>query len=61
MALDKVSLAIEMDGQAYFVVLPQESLKLLVKMAEGLSDNGALPVKKCPDGFAFTDYSGLTK
>jgi len=49
----KVSLAVEIEGQAYFVALSQESLKLLVKMAEGLADNGKLPVVKCPAGYTF--------
>lgn len=56
--VSKVSLAIEIEGQAYFVALPQERLVLLVKMAEGLADNGKLPVQKCPAGFAFQNFDG---
>jgi hypothetical protein len=53
--IEKVSLAVQINGQAYFVALPQESLLILVKMAQGLSDDGslALPVKKAPPGYVF--------
>lgn len=59
--VSRVSLAIEIDGQAYFVVLPHDRLQLLVKMAEGLSDTGTLPVAKCPAGFAFSTMKELSQ
>jgi hypothetical protein len=37
--IEKVSLTVQIDGKLYLVVLPQESLVLLVKMAERLSDD----------------------
>lgn len=57
--IEKVSLAVQIEGKMYFVALPQERLQLLIKMAEGLSDTGRLPVIKAPDGFSFTNFAGL--
>lgn len=51
----KVCMAVEFDGQAYFVALSQDRLRLLLKMAEGLSDSGRLPVKKAPAGFVLQE------
>lgn len=53
MNIEKVSLQVQIDGRAYYVALPQERLVLLVKMAEGLSDNGKLPVTEAPPGHEF--------
>lgn len=52
--IDKIALFIETGGQAYAVTLPHEQLMILVQMASGLSDTGALPVQKLPEGFQFT-------
>ncbi|MET3998876.1 hypothetical protein [Marinobacterium sp. MBR-109] len=52
--IDKIALFIETAGQAYAVTLPHDRLMILVQMASGLSDSGALPVQKLPEGFEFT-------
>lgn len=61
MEIEKVSLAVQIDGKPYFVALPQERLKLVVSMAQGLADNGKLNVAKAPDGFKFTELDSLKK
>ena len=54
MKIDKVSLAVEIEGKPYFVILGQEKLKLLVDIASGLADNEKLNVIKAPDDFKFS-------
>jgi len=54
MNIDKVSIAIEIEGKTYFVALDQDRMKLLMKMASGLSENGNLNVVKAPQDFKFT-------
>ena len=44
--IQKVAVLVEMDGQAYYVNLPQDRLQLVVKLAQSLSDSGNLPVVK---------------
>lgn len=51
--ITKVSVAIEIDGKPYFVALSQDRLKMLMSLAQGLSDGGKLPVKPLPDGCYF--------
>lgn len=53
-SIDKISLAVEVGGKPYFVALSHDKLLLLVKLAESLSENGQLPVKKAPPDFKFT-------
>lgn len=48
-----VSLAVEYEGKPYFVALPQDRLKILVKMAASLSDSGSLPLSAAPENFKF--------
>lgn len=55
MSVGRVSIAAEIDGKVYFVVLPQERMKILLKLAEGLCDGGKLPVKKAPDDYKFQE------
>jgi hypothetical protein len=45
-SIQKVALLVEIDGQAYYVNLPQDRLKMVVQLAQSLSDNGSLPVHK---------------
>ena len=54
MDIEKVSLAIQVDGVVCFVALDQDKLKLLVQMAAGLSDNGKVNAVKAPEDFRFT-------
>lgn len=54
MNIDKVCIAVEIEGKPYFVALNQDRMKLLMKMACGLADNGNLNVVKAPQDFKFT-------
>jgi len=49
-AIEKVALAVQIDGKGYYVALPQDRLQMLVKLAQGLSDNGKLNVQAMPPG-----------
>lgn len=51
--ITKVVIAVEIEGATYFVDLPLNRMMILIKMASGLSDSGALPVVKAPDGYKF--------
>lgn len=53
-SIEKVSLAVQIGGKPYFVLLDQDRLQVLVKMAQGLSDNGQLNVARAPEHFTFT-------
>jgi hypothetical protein len=54
--IEAVCLTIKIDGQLYNVKLPQDRLKLLVKMAEGLSDGGKLPVRALSPEYKLVEY-----
>jgi hypothetical protein len=54
MNIDKVCIAVEIDGESYFVALEQSRMKILMQMASGLSENGKLNVVKAPRDFKFT-------
>ena len=49
----KLSLAVEHNGKAYFVVIPQEHWEILLHMVAGISDNGTLRLVSAPEGFKF--------
>jgi hypothetical protein len=53
--IEKVAMAVQIDGKGYYVALPQDRLRILVKLAEGLSDNGKLSVQAMPPGHDFID------
>jgi hypothetical protein len=57
--IDKVCIAVEIEGKPYFVALEQDRMLLLMKMACGLSDNGQLNVVKAPQDFKFTAIGDL--
>jgi len=48
--LEKVSLAVQIDGVGYYVALPQDRLVILVKLAEGLTDDGQITLQLMPAG-----------
>jgi hypothetical protein len=54
MNIDKACIAVEINGDSYFVVLEQDKMQILMKMASGLSENGKLNVVKAPRDFKFT-------
>ncbi len=53
MEIGRVSMMVEIDGQACAVVLPQERMRMLVDLAGSLSDSGKLPVKKLGSEYSF--------
>ena len=57
--IEAVSLAVQIDGKAYFVMMPQENLKLVANMAASLTDSGTLQVVPAPEGFKFTTIGEL--
>jgi hypothetical protein len=52
-----VSIAVQIDGKAYFVNLPHERMLILMQMASALFDGGRLGVVPAPPGFEFTALS----
>ena len=51
--IGRISLAIEVNGEPYFVVLPHDKLRLLLNLAKSLSESGTLHVTKAPEGYRF--------
>ena len=51
----RASLAAEIDGQIYFVALPQDRLVMLMQLAQGLFDGGELVVVPAPSDYKFTE------
>jgi hypothetical protein len=54
--IDKAALLVELNGQTYYVALPIDRLRMLVQLAESLSDNGRLQVVKAPDSVKLTEW-----
>lgn len=52
--IGRVVIYAEIDGEVKQVVLPPERMQILIKMAEGLSDDGRLRVIPAP-GMAFVE------
>ena len=59
--IGKVALIVELKGEPYYVALPIDRLRMLVQLAESLSDNGRLPVVKAPPGTSFTSGAALSQ
>ena len=59
MKIGRISIVVEIDGSPCAVVLPYESLEILVSMAASLSDSGKLPVKKLGDDYKFHEIKNL--
>lgn len=58
--VSKVCMAVEINGKAYFVNLPQDRmLSLLIPMTAALADNGQLNVYPAPDGFEFKSMAEI--
>jgi len=51
MKIEKVSLAVQIDGDVCFVSLSQANLKLLVQMSASFSKNGKINVVKASSDF----------
>jgi hypothetical protein len=54
MNIDKLSVAVEIKGKPYFVIIPKGSKELCLRMIAGLSDDSQLNVVSAPEGFSFT-------
>ena len=59
MNISNISIAVEIEGKAYFVRLPEGTRELVLKMIAGLSDNSTLNVVGAPEGFEFTPINKL--
>lgn len=57
--IEMVSLAVQIEGIAYFVNLGQEELKVLVRLAAGMRVPPELKVVKAPEGFALMDIKDM--
>lgn len=57
--IESVSITVKIGGKPYFVVMPQEDLKLVAQMAVGLADDGKLKVVPAPEGFKFVTIGEL--
>lgn len=51
----RIALVVELDGVPHYIALPQDRLKILLQLAQGLCDSGKLPVKKAPEGTEFME------
>ena len=61
MNISNISIAVEIEGKAHFVLLPDGTKELVLKMIAGLSDNSTLNVVGAPEGFKFTPINKLDK
>jgi len=59
MKIEVISIAVQIDGKPYFVVLDEDKKQILMKMAAGLSDDGKLKVVKAPAEFSFETIGDL--
>jgi hypothetical protein len=57
--IEFVSLAVQIDGQAYFVNATQAELKLLVQISAGFNNPTQLKVVKAPDSFKLMTISDM--
>jgi len=58
MNIDKLSVAVEIEGKPYFVLIPKGSKELCLRMIAGLSDDSQLNVVSAPEGYNFTSLEG---
>jgi hypothetical protein len=54
--IELVTLAVRVDGKPYLVAMPQDKLRIVVSIATGLCENGALPLLPAP-GVKFLVWS----
>ncbi|WP_270827891.1 hypothetical protein [Aeromonas sp. Y318-1] len=54
MNITKLSLAIEIDGEAFFVKTEKDHYQLILTMVQGLSPTGKLEVVRATADFKFT-------
>ena len=58
--ITKVAMFVETEGKLYTVSLPHEQMIILCNLAASLSESGALPLVKLPEGFEFTTIGDLS-
>jgi hypothetical protein len=49
----KMSLAVEYEGQLYFVALPKDRESMALQMIAACCDGGKLPLRKAPADYKF--------
>lgn len=54
MNITKLSLAIEIDGETFFVKTEEDHYQLILNMVQGLSPTGKLEIVRSPADFKFT-------
>ena len=59
--IDKISIAVEVKGKPYFVILPQESMQVILMAAQGLSENGKLNLVDAPEGFLMVPLEDMKR
>lgn len=52
--ITRVAIMVEVDGNPHAVTLPHEQMMVLMKIATGFGENGALPLVALPEGFEFS-------
>jgi len=53
MNISKLSVAVEIDGKPYFVLIPKGCKELAVRLLAGLQEDGELKVVAAPDEYKF--------
>lgn len=59
MEIERISIAVEIEGKPHLVVLPQESMHIVLMAAQGLSENGKLNVVEAPEGLKMLPLQDL--
>lgn len=57
--ITRAAMFVESEGNLYTVNLPHEQMIFLCNVAATLSNSGALPLVKLPEGFEFTTIGDL--
>jgi hypothetical protein len=57
--ITRASLAVEIDGKPYFVLIPQDRTYMLAHLASALCEGGTLTVTPAPEGFKFASLSEM--
>ena len=58
--ITRMSLAVEIDGEVYFVALPSDRENLALQMISACCDGGKLPVVKAPADYKFQPLRSAT-
>ena len=55
----RITMMVEINGRVCAVCLPQERMRMLLKMAEGLSDDGKVPIHELPESVQIVPISEI--